>query len=205
MSDKIRMLWLTYRAWIELERAFFSCHGIGYLWLFNLKLKQNNTISCSWARGMKTELPTTTGKSEAWLRLLSFVDVRTSHYMEITKARMTTIATSELCWTSASMLHGDKVLEEHLAAALKNATYVPSTVQNKIIDVIADHMRDQTLAPVKESPFYTILVDAVTDASNKEQLALALRCVTYPAVPRINQSIIDMWNLKLYAAYFPLL
>ena len=72
---------------------------------------------------------------------------------------------------------GDKVLEEHLVTADKNAIYTTNTVQNELIDVTADYMREQTITRVKKSPFFSITADEVTDASSKEQLAVVLRYV----------------------------
>ena len=69
---------------------------------------------------------------------------------------------------------GDKVLEEHLATAPRNAIYTSNTVQNELIDVIADYMREQSITQVKKSPLFSIIADEVTDASNKEQLAVVL-------------------------------
>ena len=72
---------------------------------------------------------------------------------------------------------GDAVLGEHLSTAPRNATYTSNTVQNQIIDVLADQIKQQIVQKVKAAKWYTVIADEVTDASNKEQLSIVLRYV----------------------------
>ena len=58
-----------------------------------------------------------------------------------------------------------------------NATYTSNTVQNQIIDVLADQIKQQIVQKVKAAKWYTVIADEVTDASNKEQLSIVLRYV----------------------------
>ena len=57
---------------------------------------------------------------------------------------------------------GDTVLGEHLSTAPQNATYTSNTVQNQIIDVLADQ---QIVQKVQAANWYTVIADEV---SNKE-------------------------------------
>ena len=61
--------------------------------------------------------------------------------------------------------------------APRNATYTSNTVQNQIIDVLADQIKQQIVQKVKAAKWYTVIADEVTDASNKEQLSIVLRYV----------------------------
>ena len=72
---------------------------------------------------------------------------------------------------------GDSTLGEHLSTAARNATYTSSVIQNEIIAVLADHIRDQIIAKVRAARWFTVVADEVTDAANKEQLSLVLRYV----------------------------
>ena len=72
---------------------------------------------------------------------------------------------------------GDAVLGEHISTAPRNATYTSNTVQNQIIDVLADQIMQQIVQKVKAAKWYTVIADEVTDASNKEQLSIVLRYV----------------------------
>ena len=69
---------------------------------------------------------------------------------------------------------GDTSLGEHLSTAARNATYTSSVIQNEIIAVFADHIRDQIISKVRAARWCTV---KVTDAANKEQLSLVLRYV----------------------------
>ena len=72
---------------------------------------------------------------------------------------------------------GDTILGEHLSTAARNATYTSSVIQNEIIAVLADHIRDQIIAKVRAARWFTVVADEVTDAANEEQLNLVLRYV----------------------------
>lgn len=72
---------------------------------------------------------------------------------------------------------GDKVLANHLATAKHNATYTSGNIQNQLINVIGDHIRDQIIHQVKQSPLFSVIADEVTDSSNREQLSLVLRYI----------------------------
>ena len=64
---------------------------------------------------------------------------------------------------------GDTVLSEHLTTATWNATYVSNTIQNQIINVLADPVRQKIIQEVPAAKSYTVIADEVTDVSNKER------------------------------------
>ena len=70
---------------------------------------------------------------------------------------------------------GDTVLGEHLATASRNATYTSSVIQNQVIDVLADQVRQKIIGNVQVAKWFSVIADEVTDVSNKEQLSLVLR------------------------------
>ena len=72
---------------------------------------------------------------------------------------------------------GDNILRDHLQSAPRNATYTSPDVQNQIINILGDQIRDKILSKVRSSPCYTLIADEVTDCSNKEQLCIVLRYV----------------------------
>ena len=72
---------------------------------------------------------------------------------------------------------GDDVLAEHLSNAPRNAMYTSGDIQNQLISVLGDQIRDQILDQLRQAKWFTIIADEVTDVSNKEQLGLALRYV----------------------------
>ena len=56
-------------------------------------------------------------------------------------------------------------------------TYHSPSIQNELIDCCGDVVLDQLLKEIRQAPFYSILVDEATDASNKEQTAIVVRFV----------------------------
>ena len=72
---------------------------------------------------------------------------------------------------------GDTVLRNHLARAPQNATYTSPDIQNQVINILGDHVRDKILVKVRGAQCFTIIADEVTDSSNKEQLSIVLRYV----------------------------
>ena len=72
---------------------------------------------------------------------------------------------------------GDKILQEHLASCGDNATYISKTSQNDLLLCMGDVIREAIVKDVKNSHYYAILADEVTDVSGWEQLGVALRYV----------------------------
>ena len=72
---------------------------------------------------------------------------------------------------------GDNILRDHLASAAKNASYTSLDIQNQVIDMLADHVREKILVKVREAQCFTLITNEVTDCSNKEQLSIVIRYV----------------------------
>ena len=72
---------------------------------------------------------------------------------------------------------GDTLLGQHLTAAARNATYTSSVIQNQVIDVLADQVRQKIIWKVHRAKWFSIIADEVTDVSNKEQLNLVVRYI----------------------------
>ena len=74
----------------------------------------------------------------------------------------------------------DNILSEHLKNSPRNARYTSKTIQNELIEVVGKYICNEIIAEVKKIKYYTVIVDEVTDISNKEQLSISLRYVYYP-------------------------
>ena len=72
---------------------------------------------------------------------------------------------------------GDALLGQHLTTAARNATYTSSIIQNQVIDVLADQVRQKIIRKVDQAKWFSIIADEVTDVSNKEQLSLVVRFI----------------------------
>ena len=73
---------------------------------------------------------------------------------------------------------GDKILENHLKSAPKNALYTSKTIQNECIDICHDHILKIIKDEVLAAKYFTIIADEVQDVSHCEQLSIILRYVS---------------------------
>ena len=48
-------------------------------------------------------------------------------------------------------------------------------IQNQIIYVVGDKIKDKIIGEIKKSKFFIFLADDASDVSNKEQMSLVLR------------------------------
>ncbi|KAL5502237.1 hypothetical protein EMCRGX_G008978 [Ephydatia muelleri] len=75
---------------------------------------------------------------------------------------------------------GDRVLEEHLKNSASNALYTSKTVQNELIVICGDIIRNKILAKVRQAKYFSIIADeatdVATDVANDEQLSI---CICY--------------------------
>ena len=75
------------------------------------------------------------------------------------------------------VLFGDRVLEEHLKNSASNALYTSKTVQNELIVICGDIIRNKILAKVRQAKYFSIIADEATDVANDEQLSICIRYV----------------------------
>ena len=74
---------------------------------------------------------------------------------------------------------GDTNLRQHFETGNKNATYRSKTIQNKLVKICGDQIRQSIVETIKKSvcPVYSVLADEATDCSSKEQMPIVLRYV----------------------------
>ena len=72
---------------------------------------------------------------------------------------------------------GDEVLKEHLFTCGHNATYVSKEIQNQIIHICGNIIREKILHKIRAAKFYSVIADEATDAANDEQLSISIRFV----------------------------
>lgn len=83
---------------------------------------------------------------------------------------------------------GDTLLAEHLQSAdqHRNALYTSKTIQNEVIDICGNIIRETILDEVRAARFFSIMVDEATDAANDDQLTVSLRYV-HPSTRKIEE------------------
>ncbi len=86
----------------------------------------------------------------------------------------------------------DITLANHFANSPRNARYTSKTIQNELINIIGNTIRNDILAEVKKAKFYTIIADEVTDTANKEQLSIVLQYVLDCEVKEIFADFVEV-------------
>ena len=72
---------------------------------------------------------------------------------------------------------GDMILKDHTEGASKNAKYTSVRVQNELIALSAEVVRDNIVKAANESNGFSIIADATVDISGTEQLSIGVRFV----------------------------
>lgn len=70
---------------------------------------------------------------------------------------------------------GDKILGSHLETSSKNANYCSVRIQNEIINICGNIIRDQIVVAANSAVGFSILADETTDIAGVEQLSLGVR------------------------------
>ena len=71
----------------------------------------------------------------------------------------------------------NETLQKHLASHAKNASYISKTIQNELIEICGEIIREEILKEVKDAKWFAVMADETRDISNEEQLAIVLRYV----------------------------
>ena len=93
----------------------------------------------------------------------------------------------------------DETLKCHLESAKRNAIGTSKTVQNEVIDVIANYIRGRITAHIKdENAVFSIIADEVTDKySNQEVLSICLRFLEVKDnQPHIREAFLDFLHIE---------
>jgi len=90
------------------------------------------------------------------------------------------------------------VLKDHLTSGARNARYTSKTVQNEIIHVTADLIREFFQRCLQDNPHFSLIADETT-SHGQEILSVCLRLldsISDPAKPRKHEVLIDLCPLK---------
>ena len=72
---------------------------------------------------------------------------------------------------------GDKVLKKHMEGANKNAQYTSPQVQNELIGIAEEVLRDSIVTSANNSSGFSVIADETADISGTEQLSIGVRFV----------------------------
>ena len=89
-------------------------------------------------------------------------------------------------------------LKEYLTSGPQNTQYTSKTIQNEIIGVIADLIRDYFHKCLEKSPHFALIGDETT-SQGREVLSVCLRLLDFianPSKPTKCEVLIDMCDLQ---------
>ncbi|XP_060873882.1 uncharacterized protein LOC132947614 [Metopolophium dirhodum] len=84
---------------------------------------------------------------------------------------------------------GDDVLKNHLQNCPKNSNFISKTTQNDLIDCCASVILGKIVNAIKESKYFSILVDETTDISTSKQLVL---CICYVFHNKVQEDFLKL-------------
>ena len=96
------------------------------------------------------------------------------------------------------MKSGDHVLIQHLKGASENCNYTSKRVQNEILLDIGTLIKNKISEKVKKSPCWVIMADETTDLSNREQMAIVIRYLSFNGINHFIHEepirLVDLFN-----------
>ena len=76
----------------------------------------------------------------------------------------------------------DTVVKDKLKIGPRNAVYTSPNIQNSLINILGDMVRNVVCSGVEEAGFFSLLADETKDCSKREQMSIVLRYVDDAAV-----------------------
>ena len=70
------------------------------------------------------------------------------------------------------MANHDPIVQRKLTQGPRNATYTSGDIQNDILDIMAEAIRNKITANVKKAGIYSIMADETRDCSKKSSSQL---------------------------------
>uniref|UniRef100_A0A8C1J990 TTF-type domain-containing protein n=1 Tax=Cyprinus carpio TaxID=7962 RepID=A0A8C1J990_CYPCA len=84
----------------------------------------------------------------------------------------------------------DPVLKEHVRridSGANHTTYLGKTVQNELIACISDTILRTIVVQIKESKYFSLILDCTPDVSHQEQMSVVIRTVDLKNTPEIRE------------------
>ena len=77
------------------------------------------------------------------------------------------------------LMTSDAALQDHLDNAPHNAKYTSPEIQNELLDICAEKVRQRIVTRCNNASCFTFIADEASDLSSREQISLNVRFVEY--------------------------
>ncbi|XP_065675871.1 uncharacterized protein LOC136092079 [Hydra vulgaris] len=89
----------------------------------------------------------------------------------------------------------DPVMKEHIRRIKSKeiySQYLGKNVQNKIIQILSEAVKEKIVVDLKASKYYSIIVDCTSDISHTKQMTIILYFVSILSTPDEKESYVDI-------------
>ncbi|KAK0150731.1 repressor of the inhibitor of the protein kinase [Merluccius polli] len=93
----------------------------------------------------------------------------------------------------------DVVLENHLNRIKDGEThahYLSKDIQNELIQLVSDRILETIVTQIRDSKYFSIILDCTPDISHQEQMSIILRSVALKGQPEIQEHFLGFVNVK---------
>jgi hypothetical protein len=96
---------------------------------------------------------------------------------------------------SNSHLKKDTLLSECAQHIPKNANYTSPAIQNEIIEILSDMVRESVVADIRNAdvPWFTLMEDGTRDKNNRENISIVIR---YVKNEKVFESLLGIYTTK---------
>jgi len=103
----------------------------------------------------------------------------------------------------------DPVIQEHVRRIKNSEThdhYLSHQIQDELIELIAQQIRQQIVENIKEAKYFSIMMDCTPDVSKEEQLSIIFRILdmgnkSMSIIPCIKEYFIEFINVHSTTGY----
>jgi len=93
----------------------------------------------------------------------------------------------------------DPVLQELINRPEGSVKYLSHDIQNEIVHILSQHVKDDVINEINDAPFYSIIMDTTQDVSKKDQLSQVYR---YAKIVRNDMdTVIDLQIIEAFLGF----